>query len=307
MSTLSLTAPIGRLVAERPRRARVLDNYGIDYPCGGAQPLEAACIAGGLDPERVLDELARLDAEPPDEQEIDWSQATLKALTSHLRDAHHAYMRRALPRLAEHVDDAFGAHAPDHPALLELRGVFHAFRIDVEIHMGKEEELFFPLVLRLDQYSDAEAAERQAMPMRVLERDHEREAAQLLGQTTSTFPCQWRSTASETLPIIKRPIAPRPCEPSTMMSGVIEAAASRISSAGRPLATIGAAVTPRSASQATARATVSSVSCSIRSNSSVAAPEPTSKPGMPAARSATAMTSTCASRKGSRRNASSRA
>lgn len=179
MSTLSLAAPIGRLVAERPRRARVLDKYGIDYPCAGNQPLEEACVALALDPASVLTELAQLDAEPPDELEIDWSQASLKALISHLRDAHHAYMRRALPRLAEHVDDAFGAHAPDHPALLELRGVFHAFRIDVEIHMGKEEELFFPLVLRLDQYGDAEAAERLAMPMRVLERDHEREAAQL--------------------------------------------------------------------------------------------------------------------------------
>ena len=33
---------------------RVFDSLGIDYCCGGARTLEAACRAAGVDPERAM-------------------------------------------------------------------------------------------------------------------------------------------------------------------------------------------------------------------------------------------------------------
>ena len=35
---------VGRLVAERPSRARVFEKFGIDYCCGGRKPLAAVVM-----------------------------------------------------------------------------------------------------------------------------------------------------------------------------------------------------------------------------------------------------------------------
>ena len=44
---------VGEWVTERPSRSRVFERLGIDYCCGGKQPLDAACSEGGREREEV--------------------------------------------------------------------------------------------------------------------------------------------------------------------------------------------------------------------------------------------------------------
>lgn len=50
----TLETTVGRIVADRPEAARVLDLVGIDYCCGGQLPLEEAATAQKVDPAQLL-------------------------------------------------------------------------------------------------------------------------------------------------------------------------------------------------------------------------------------------------------------
>ena len=45
---------LAQLVTADPRRARVLEGFGLDYCCGGARTLADASAAADVDPDRVL-------------------------------------------------------------------------------------------------------------------------------------------------------------------------------------------------------------------------------------------------------------
>ena len=46
----ALQEPVGRLVAERPERAQVFEEFDIDYCCGGKRTLGDACARRGSIP-----------------------------------------------------------------------------------------------------------------------------------------------------------------------------------------------------------------------------------------------------------------
>lgn len=60
-STPSKTTPVGQLVAQRRSRTCVLEQYGIDYCCGGKATLEDACREKGLKVEEVLKKIIAAD------------------------------------------------------------------------------------------------------------------------------------------------------------------------------------------------------------------------------------------------------
>ncbi len=117
--SLNLNTPVGQLVAERPARARVFERFGIDYCCGGRQPLAEASAARGLDPELVAAALRESDAEPPAADERNWSQAGLAELADHIEATHHAWLRAELPRLAGLAAKVADVHGPRHPEYVE--------------------------------------------------------------------------------------------------------------------------------------------------------------------------------------------
>ena len=89
---------VGELVVERPSRARIFEKLGIDYCCGGRQPLRAACSESGLNYDQVLQQL-QAEAAAPAQGERDWSTASLTDLCDHIEQTHHAYLKEELPRL----------------------------------------------------------------------------------------------------------------------------------------------------------------------------------------------------------------
>jgi len=150
MSTIDPDTPLGRLVAERPAAASVLERLGLDYCCGGDRSLAAACRAEGLDPGTVVRLLdtgaaAALD-DAADADPTDWSTAPLGALIDHIEATHHAYLRRTLPRLADQLATVAQVHGDETPWIRDVQAVFDDLKPSMEAHIAKEEDVVFPFI-----------------------------------------------------------------------------------------------------------------------------------------------------------------
>ena len=148
---------IGDLVTERPARARIFENFGIDFCCGGGKSLARACGEKNLDAQQIIGVLNLLDAAPAAD-ETDWSKQPLSALADHIERTHHAYLRRQLPWLDQVTEKVARRHGDRDPRLVELRLVFTTFAAELGAHMQKEEQVLFPLVRRLEQGDGSAAA-----------------------------------------------------------------------------------------------------------------------------------------------------
>lgn len=144
---VATTATLGDLVAEDPRRSRVLEQLGLDYCCNGQRPLEEAAREAGLD---IADVRTRLDmpGEPPAVVARDLEMA---ALAHDIVDTHHAYTWEEMPRLQALVDKVAGVHGDRHPELVEVKETYGRVVAELEPHMTREERVIFPAISRLEK------------------------------------------------------------------------------------------------------------------------------------------------------------
>jgi regulator of cell morphogenesis and NO signaling len=134
---------VADLVLERPARARVFEQLGLDYCCGGKRTLASACAARGVDPDAAIAALAAVsDADAP--ESADWSSAPIGDLCDHIVDIHHARLREELPRLTGLLEKVVRAHGAERPELADVRSTFEGLRSELEEHMADEETRLFP-------------------------------------------------------------------------------------------------------------------------------------------------------------------
>jgi regulator of cell morphogenesis and NO signaling len=167
----ALQKSVGQLVAERPERARVFEEFDIDYCCGGKRTLGEACVRRGVDPKIVVQRLEQVDVEP-DTPERNWEDEPIAELCEFIVATHHAFLRRELPRLSYLVQKIARVHGERHPELLELLAVYLPFARDMNQHMDKEEQVLFPILKRL---ADEEVTPSRAIigPLRMMEAEHD--------------------------------------------------------------------------------------------------------------------------------------
>jgi regulator of cell morphogenesis and NO signaling len=169
---------VGEIAAASPGAARVFENHGIDYCCGGNRPLEDVCREKGLDSGTLLAELAQATG-TAGSQEKDWSAAPLRELIRHILTTHHQYLNQELPRLNQRLKQVIAAHGQDAATLLPLAEVFGGLREELEGHMRKEELILFPAIERCEAALAAGASLPPAPfgsvenPIRVMELEHE--------------------------------------------------------------------------------------------------------------------------------------
>jgi len=170
MSSIDPATMVADLVVEQPGRARVFEQFGIDYCCGGKVSLEHACAARGLEPAVITVVLEAIDSDD-DEGEQDWSTASLSELCDHIVDTHHAYLREELPRLSALVEKVAKAHGEAQPELLEVVDVYGGIAAELQGHMFVEEAVLFRACrdLETNGWSDLESL---AGPVHAMDADH---------------------------------------------------------------------------------------------------------------------------------------
>lgn len=181
-------ATVGELVAEKPRRSKVFEQYGIDYCCGGKKPLSLACAEKALDFDSVARDLANADAQPADPSEVDWTKASLTDLADHIVETHHEYLRQALPRISALTGKVAEVHGGRRPELREVKYVYEGLRAELESHMMKEEQILFPMLRQLESSNGAPSFHCGTVqnPIRVMEHEHDSAGMALARMSTLT-------------------------------------------------------------------------------------------------------------------------
>ncbi len=138
---------VSELATSRPLSVRVLQRHGIDFCCGGARPLDAACTARGLRAETLLQEVDAVEAEArPDARR--WDQAPIPELVAHILARHHRPLDTELDRLDFLVGKVTTVHHDKDPAMMDgIRQAWQDLLDDLLPHMKMEEDLLFPRIL----------------------------------------------------------------------------------------------------------------------------------------------------------------
>ena len=155
---------LGDLATILPGATRVLHQYKLDFCCGGAQTLGAACAKRGLDADAIAAELQALHG---DTDQRDWRQASNAELIEHILARFHARHREQLPeliRLASRVEQVHGQNPTCPNGLAEH--LWH-MQQELESHMLKEEKILFPMLLSEPAHPHAQG------PIAVMRYEHD--------------------------------------------------------------------------------------------------------------------------------------
>jgi regulator of cell morphogenesis and NO signaling len=130
-----------------PQSTRLFEKFKIDYCCGGNRPLAEACASAGIQVNNVLEMLA--EATSPDGSVLDFQNAPLPELITHILETHHVFTKSEMDRLQLLADKVLAAHGGNHPELVHLDELLARLCADLKPHMFKEEQILFPYIVAL--------------------------------------------------------------------------------------------------------------------------------------------------------------
>lgn len=164
---------LGELVAENADRAKIFDEYDLDYCCGGKLSLEEACDNNDLDLQVVVTRLRQLDSDAP--TEAGFVDVGLTELVDNIETTHHKYLKEELPRLEKLADKVAKVHGVRAPQMVELAYLFRNLREELVQHTLKEEMVLFPYIRRLDSEVVTRSPQFGAVanPIRCMEAEHD--------------------------------------------------------------------------------------------------------------------------------------
>jgi len=141
---------VREVAIELPQSTRLFETLKIDYCCGGNRPLSEACAAAGVDVGDVMEMLTEVTQSDPEEtRAIDFQNASLPDLITHILKTHHVFTKTEMERLKALTEKVIAAHGTNHPELLQVGEIFRVLCNDLTPHMFKEEQILFPYILSL--------------------------------------------------------------------------------------------------------------------------------------------------------------
>ena len=139
---------IGEIVADDYRTAKVFENHGIDFCCGGKVAIRTACSERGIDLETITRELDAARSEPA-ERSQNYSSWELPFLADYIINAHHTYVKENTGQLAAYAHKIADVHGAHHPEVIKIASIFDGVATGLVAHLREEEEAFFPALKRV--------------------------------------------------------------------------------------------------------------------------------------------------------------
>jgi len=140
---------IGEIVAEDYRTAKIFEDHGIDFCCGGKTTLSAICMEKGIDVASITEELEAAKSNPV-ERSQNFASWELSFLIGYIINVHHTYIKENTGQIAAYSHKIAEVHGAHHPEVIEIAAIFDKMATDLTIHLQEEEETFFPAVKRVD-------------------------------------------------------------------------------------------------------------------------------------------------------------
>lgn len=170
MNNISAQEKLGRLVAQHPYTAEVLNKYKIDYSFQGDLTLDDAIKKGEFGSQDILGEidLAIDEFKLLNSDVIYWENEPIDRILDHIEGKHHTFMERTMEEISDML-----SRVPPGLDLSELSEVFTDLRDDMLIHQKKEEEELFPLLRRYSRNRTAELRHKIVKYMTDTEDEHD--------------------------------------------------------------------------------------------------------------------------------------
>lgn len=140
---------IGEMVANDYRKAEVFKRFGIDFCCGGKDPLDKTCNKKGIDQAEVIQALNALDEPQQMRFSKDYNNWDIGILADFIINNHHKYVNESLPLLDEYSTKVARVHGRSHPEVIEISSLFQAVANELSMHMDKEETILFPYIRQM--------------------------------------------------------------------------------------------------------------------------------------------------------------
>jgi regulator of cell morphogenesis and NO signaling len=141
---------VNEIALSNPGARRILEDAGVDYCCGGGKSLYEPCLRANVSAEIILDRLQQ-NSEFARSDESGWTKAPLAALTHHILERHHGYIRDVIPRLRGMLAKVREKHGNNHREVGEIERLFGDIAREMLMHMQKEEQILFPYIDALER------------------------------------------------------------------------------------------------------------------------------------------------------------
>lgn len=141
---------LGEIAKNYPNTISVLNEYKLDYCCGGKDTLEVAANALQLNLNEVINTLESAMIKRSDKA-LKWDEMGMSEIIDHLLETHHKFMRESLEELNVLIFRVLKVHFDHHgELLLKLHQLFGTLKMELEAHLVKEEERLFPMIRRFE-------------------------------------------------------------------------------------------------------------------------------------------------------------
>jgi regulator of cell morphogenesis and NO signaling len=142
---------VSEVAVQLPESTSLFESLKIDYCCGGNQSLAQACTSAGVDVDDVVEMLVRVGQSNEEQSALDFQNASLPELITHILDTHHVFTKTEMERLQPLADKVLNAHGGNHPELIHLNELWLRLCADLKPHMFKEEQILFPFILAMTE------------------------------------------------------------------------------------------------------------------------------------------------------------
>jgi regulator of cell morphogenesis and NO signaling len=142
---------VREIAIEMPGATRVFEKMGIDYCCGGANPITEACQTAGVTVEEVARALEQIERSSQASAESkDWRAESPTSLINHIKNKHHLFTREELDGIGPLLAKVCSVYGEKRPELLQIQTLFEELKRELLLHMKKEENILFPHITRVE-------------------------------------------------------------------------------------------------------------------------------------------------------------
>lgn len=131
-----------------PQASDLFNQYKINFCCDGERTIEVQCFQLNINTQQVIDELNERYAiwRRDGNLTYNWDSISPKQIVEHIREHHHAYLRKELTALTYYVTRVASVHGKNQPHLIELNSLYEQLIVLIDAHILVEETELFPLI-----------------------------------------------------------------------------------------------------------------------------------------------------------------
>ena len=138
---------IGEVVAKNFHTAKVFEDFGLDFCCGGKKTIQDACMEKGINPNTIINSLAIADAANGSTAHFDkWD---LDFLIDYIVTNHHSYVLNEITTIDHHLQKVVLKHGEKHPEVYKIEMLFNELKEELVVHLQKEEKMLFPYIKKM--------------------------------------------------------------------------------------------------------------------------------------------------------------